>query len=138
MQHTVKTLPLWKKIIYAFGRLWDAITDPIIATMSDRSKSRFGRRRKFLAIGGLPFALLSILAFTPPVNAMSPWNAVWLFVVVTLFYLFMTMYVTPFFAWLSELVHNPHERLFLKYAHFNYMGYRICNRLTGCGAAINV
>jgi Na+/melibiose symporter-like transporter len=100
-------------LIYAFGRLWDAITDPIIATMSDRSKSRFGRRRKFLAIGGLPFALLSILAFTPPVNGMSPWNAVWLFVVVTLFYLFMTMYVTPFFAWLSELGHNPRERLFL-------------------------
>ena len=72
MQHTVKTLPLWKKIIYAFGRLWDAITDPIIAAMSDRSKSSFGRRRKFLAISRLPFALLSILAFTPPVNAMSP------------------------------------------------------------------
>ena len=100
-------------LIYAFGRLWDAITDPIIAGMSDRSRSPFGRRRKFLAVSAFPFALLSILAFTPPVNALSPWNAVWLFVIVTLFYWFMTMYVTPFFAWLSELGHNPNERLFL-------------------------
>jgi len=72
-------------LIYAFGRLWDAVTDPIIAGMSDRSRSPFGRRRKFLAISAFPFALLSILAFTPPVNALSPWNAVWLFVIVTLF-----------------------------------------------------
>ncbi len=100
-------------LIYAFGRLWDAITDPIIATMSDRSTSPFGRRRKFLAISALPFALLGILSFIPPVKAVSVWNAVWLFVVVTLFYWFMTMYVTPFFAWLSELGHNPNERLFL-------------------------
>lgn len=100
-------------LIYAFGRLWDAITDPIIAGMSDRSRSPFGRRRKFLAISAFPFALLSILAFMPPVDALSPWNAVWLFVIVTLFYWFMTMYVTPFFAWLSELGHNPNERLFL-------------------------
>lgn len=100
-------------IIYAFGRLWDAITDPLIAGMSDRSRSPFGRRRKFLAIGAFPFALLSVLAFTPPVNNISSLNALWLFVVVTLFYWFMTMYVTPFFAWLSELGHNPNERLFL-------------------------
>ncbi|MGQ9842619.1 MAG: MFS transporter [Spirochaetota bacterium] len=100
-------------LIYAFGRLWDAITDPLIAGMSDRSRSPFGRRRKFLAVSAFPFALLSILAFTPPVNALSPWNAVWLFVIVTLFYWFMTMYVTPFFAWLSELGHNANERLFL-------------------------
>lgn len=100
-------------LIYAFGRLWDAITDPVIAGMSDRSRSPFGRRRKFLAVSAFPFALLSILAFMPPVNALSPWNAVWLFIIVTLFYWFMTMYVTPFFAWLSELGHNPNERLFL-------------------------
>lgn len=100
-------------LIYASGRFWDAITDPVIAGMSDRSRSPFGRRRKFLAVSAFPFALLSILAFMPPVNALSPWNAVWLFVMVTLFYWFMTMYVTPFFAWLSELGHNPNERLFL-------------------------
>ncbi|MCX7679055.1 MAG: MFS transporter [Spirochaetes bacterium] len=100
-------------IIFAFGRLWDAITDPLIAGLSDRSKSSFGRRRTFLAIGAFPFALLSVLAFIPPMKTVHMINVIWLFVVITLFYWFMTMYVTPFFAWMSELGHSPRERLFL-------------------------
>ncbi len=100
-------------LIFAFGRIWDAFTDPWIAGLTDRSTSPFGRRRKFLAIGALPFAFLGVLAFVPPVAGESVLNTVWLFVVVTLFYWFMTMYVTPFFAWMSELGHNPKERLFL-------------------------
>ena len=100
-------------LIFAFGRIWDAITDPIIAGLSDRSTSPFGRRRKFLAIGALPFAVLSVLAFTQPVQGVHIINTIWLFVIITLFYWFMTMYVTPFFAWMSELGHNPKERLFL-------------------------
>ena len=39
--------------------LFDAVTDPLIAGWSDRSRSPFGRRRKFLAIGAFPFALFS-------------------------------------------------------------------------------
>lgn len=100
-------------LIFAFGRLWDAITDPLIAGLSDRSNSPFGRRRKFLSVGAFPFAMLGILAFIPPVKEVHFANVIWLFIVVTLFYWFMTMYVTPFFAWMSELGHNPKERLFL-------------------------
>jgi len=40
-------------------------------------------------------------------------NVAWLFGTVIVFYWFMTMYVTPFFAWMSELGHSPKERLFL-------------------------
>ncbi|SHN62757.1 MFS/sugar transport protein [Fervidobacterium gondwanense DSM 13020] len=41
------------------SRLFDAITDPLVATLSDRSKLKLGRRRGYLAISVLPFALLS-------------------------------------------------------------------------------
>lgn len=98
-------------IIFALGRLFDAITDPVIAGLSDRGKFKFGRRRTFLAISALPFAILSVLAFMPPVGGASTLNAVFLTVVVLLFYLFMTMYVTPYFALLSEIGHTPNERL---------------------------
>lgn len=93
------------------SRLFDAVTDPLIAGWSDRSKSGFGRRRKFLLIGSVPFAILSFLVFMPPVQASNSLNTVWLFVTIILFYFFMTMYVTPFFALMSELGHNPDERL---------------------------
>ncbi|HAW86354.1 MAG: hypothetical protein A2087_07265 [Spirochaetes bacterium GWD1_61_31] len=93
------------------SRIFDAVTDPLIAGLSDRSRSPFGRRRKFLLIGAIPFSLLSFLVFFPPVAGASPLNSVWLFVTIILFYLFMTIYVTPFFALLSELGHAPDERL---------------------------
>ena len=93
------------------SRLFDAVTDPLIAGLSDRSQSKLGRRRKFLLLGSFPFALLSVLVFMPPVEGDSVWNAVWLFATIILFYFFMTMYVSPFYALISELGHNPEERL---------------------------
>lgn len=98
-------------LAYALGRVFDAVTDPVIAGLSDRSKSKFGRRRIYLAVSVLPFSLLSLLIFTPPMKGSSPINTVWVFVMVLVFYWFMTMYVTPYFAWLSELGHTPKERL---------------------------
>ncbi len=98
-------------LIFASGRLFDAITDPLVAVLSDRNKSNFGKRRLFLAISVLPFALFSVLVFIPITNFVSIINAIWLFFTVLLFYWFMTMYVTPFFALMSEIGHNPNERL---------------------------
>ncbi|MBI9101562.1 MAG: MFS transporter [Spirochaetales bacterium] len=97
-------------IIAALSRVFDGITDPLIAGLSDRSNSKFGRRRIFMAIGALPFAVLSILIFIP-LSGSAIVNSVLLMVFTFLFYLFMTMYVTPFFALLSELGHTPDERL---------------------------
>jgi len=97
--------------ITMFGRFWDAITDPWIATLSDRSKSKKGRRISFMRNSAIPVAISTVMVFWSPFNAESPWNAVFLIVSITLYYLFITMYVTPFFALLSELGHTPQERL---------------------------
>lgn len=97
--------------ITMLGRLFDAITDPWIATLSDRSKSKKGRRISFMRNASIPFALTTVLVFWSPVNGESGVNVVFLTVMLLLFYLFLTMYVTPFFALLSELGHTPEERL---------------------------
>jgi Na+/melibiose symporter-like transporter len=55
--------------------------------------------------------LLSVLVFMPPVDGSSTINIIWLFVTIILFYFFMTMYVSPFYALISELGHSPEERL---------------------------
>ncbi|HOM74580.1 MAG TPA: MFS transporter [Fervidobacterium sp.] len=76
------------------------MTDPLVATLSDRSRLKFGKRRGFLAINVVPFAILPFLLFLPPsTNFMI--NTVRLFVMIIAFYWFMMMYVTPFFAWMS-------------------------------------
>ncbi len=98
-------------LIAGAGRILDAVTDPIIAGLSDRSTHPFGRRRIFMAIGGLPFILFSVLAFFPPIHDVSWINSAWLLVMVLLFYIFMTIYITPYFALMSELGHTSEERL---------------------------
>ncbi|MBU3189646.1 MFS transporter [Clostridium bowmanii] len=98
-------------LITMLGRFFDAVTDPWIATLSDRSKSKKGRRISFMQKAAIPFAVCTVLMFWSPVKGESPINAIFLTVVLLLFYLFLTMYVTPFFALLSELGHTPEERL---------------------------
>lgn len=98
-------------LIAAAGRLWDAITDPFIANLSDRWQGRRGKRMPFLLAGALPSALFVTLMFVPVVSGESGWNIAWLFGMQTLFYVFLTVYVTPYFALLPELGHTPNERL---------------------------
>jgi len=93
------------------GRFIDAITDPWIATLSDRSTARRGRRISFMARGGLPMVVFMILVFTPPSVSPGPQNVIWLALTLFLFYLFYTIYVTPYFALIAELGHTPQERL---------------------------
>ncbi|WP_233440927.1 MFS transporter [Leptospira biflexa] len=98
-------------VVAAVGRLWDAFTDPLIANSSDRFFSRFGRRIPFLFLGGIPSAVFCWLIFVPPHNFVSSTNLVWMTSFMLLFYLFLTVYVTPFFALIPELGHTPEERL---------------------------
>ncbi len=102
-------------LINAGGRIWDAITDPIVANLSDRSRARMGRRRVFLAFSAIPTALFAFLVFLPIAGGSTAsgqtLNALWLIVTITLYYLFITMYCTPYNALISELGHTPDERL---------------------------
>ena len=95
-----------------FGRIFDAVTDPLIASLSDRCKSKAGRRIPFMRIAAIPFALTTVLTFWSPVNGGESWlNAGFLFLMLTLFYLFMTMYCTPYNALIPELGTDQKTRM---------------------------
>ena len=97
--------------ITALGRVFDAFTDPMIASLSDRCTSKNGRRIPFLKWVSLPLALATVLVFWSPVNEKSWINAVFLLVMVLAYYLFITAYCTPYNALISELGHTQQERL---------------------------
>src|SRR5688572_22830196 len=44
-------------LIYFIAQFWDAINDPLIGTLSDRTRSRFGRRRSWMLFAAIPFGL---------------------------------------------------------------------------------
>lgn len=97
--------------ITAFGRVFDAVTDPLIASLSDRCKSKEGRRIPFMKWASLPLALSVIAIFWSPVNQTSWWNAGFLFVMVMFFYFALTTYCTPYNALIPELGHNQKLRM---------------------------
>ncbi|MDV6319116.1 MFS transporter [Chromohalobacter sp. HP20-39] len=52
--------------LFLVTRLWDAITDPIVGLMADRTRSRFGRLRPYLLFFSLPLGVVLALTFTTP------------------------------------------------------------------------
>lgn len=79
-------------IIGYIGGLVTVAYSPVVSTWSDRSRSRFGRRKIFMIVSFLPISVLSYLMFSPPVDHVSPVNAVWLFAVIILLNVFRATY----------------------------------------------
>lgn len=100
-------------IIAAICRLFDAVTDPLIASMSDRSKNPKGRRIPFMRASAIPFAVTCVLVFCAPVQATSKLNSAWVLGFLILFYLFMTMYCTPYNALISEFGKTQEDRMYI-------------------------
>ena len=103
-------------LITALSRVFDAVSDPLIASLSDRSKNKRGRRIPFMQYAAIPLSLVTVLLFCAPVDQISGWNIVWISVFVVLFYLFMTMYCTPYNALISEFGKTQDDRMFISTA----------------------
>ena len=99
-------------LITALSRVFDAVTDPLIATWSDRSTNKRGRRIPFMQIAAVPFAAVTVLLFCVSFGAVWA-NVLWVSIMIVLFYLFMTMYCTPYNALISEFGQNQEDRMFI-------------------------
>lgn len=111
-------------IALVVGRIIDGLADPIIASLSDNSRSPLGRRKVFMLWSGLPLAAFGSLIFFPPQPGdVSMLNGVWLGAILCLFYIAYTGYVNPFLSLISDLGHTEDLRLKLstKVALFGLM-----------------
>jgi GPH family glycoside/pentoside/hexuronide:cation symporter len=97
-------------------RIFDAITDPWIASLSDRSRNPKGRRIPFMQKAAVPFAVITVLVFFAPVESISTINIIWVLVFLILYYLFMTMYCTPYNALISEFGKTQEDRMYISTA----------------------
>ena len=102
-------------------RIFDAVTDPWIASLSDRSRNPKGRRIPFMKRAAIPFAIVTVLVFCTPFGGgksgdTNPLNIVWVLVTLILFYLFMTMYCTPYNALISEFGKTQEDRMYISTA----------------------
>jgi glycoside/pentoside/hexuronide:cation symporter, GPH family len=113
------------------GRTWDYINDPLIGHLSDRTRSRWGRRRPFLLFGFLPFALaFTLLWWKPPISA--PLGlAVYYALAYLLYDAAATFVYMPYFALTPELTLDYDERTSLT-------GYRMAFSILGSLVAFTV
>jgi len=94
-------------IIFAF---WDAFNDPIIGVISDRTKSRIGRRKIWLYVTSIPMAIIIILLWTPPLDASHFIIFIYYLVVIMVFDLVYTFYTVNINALWPEMFLTTEER----------------------------
>ena len=97
-------------IILFIGKAWDAIIDPFMGQLSDRTRSRFGRRRIFFLLGGLPvFASWVMLWYCFGITGTTA-----KFIYYTLSFIFFstafTIVMVPYNAILSDMVRDYNRR----------------------------
>ena len=124
-------LPLTFSAVLLGGRVIDAIADPVIARLSDNHRGRRGRRLPFLLVSAVPYVVVYVALFLPPVAERSPVNALYLGVGLALYFTLFTTYVGPYLALLADLSATTADRVDLSTA-------KAVATLLGAGVALIV
>ena len=97
-------------VFLALARSLDVVTDPTMSYWTDSLRSKFGRRRPFLAIGCIPYGLCLVGLLTPPRSLSSTAVSIWFGVFYICFFLCTTFCNIPYDAMGPELTDNPEDR----------------------------
>ena len=93
-------------VLMLVTRIWDAVSDPMMGIIADRTKTRWGKYRPYLLFFALPFAICGVLLFTTPENGKTLWAYV-------TYILMMTVYTginVPYGAMLNTMTADSDEK----------------------------
>lgn len=96
-------------VLMLVTRIWDAVSDPMMGIISDRTNTRWGKYRPYLLWIAVPFAISGVLLFTKP-NFGETGNTVWAFVT---YILMMTVYTAinvPYGSMLGVMTEDSDEK----------------------------
>ncbi|WP_107666315.1 MFS transporter [Cyanothece sp. BG0011] len=97
-------------IIVMIGKIWDAINDPLIGWLSDRTRSRFGRRYPWMILGSIPLGLSCVLLWTIPPNNHQTFMIIYYTLIALVFYTAFTAVLLPYSALSAELTQDYNDR----------------------------
>lgn len=112
-------------IVLLIGKIWDAINDPIVGVLSDRTRTRWGRRRPWILFGAIPFGIFFFLHWIVPQFSTDPsanqWGLFWYYVAIAiLFNMAYTAVNLPYTALTPELTQDYNERTSLTSFRFGF------------------
>lgn len=106
-------------IIVLLSNLWDAVTDPIVGNLSDRTRSRWGKRRPWLLFGAVPFGLAFMSQWIVPPFNQTGLFFYYLFAAIAMKTAFTTVNI-PYTALTPELTNDYDERTSLTSFRFAF------------------
>jgi len=92
------------------GKIWDAVNDPLFGWISDRTTSRFGKRRVYMIFGALPLAISVMLVWFVPGGLADPLVFLWIVGTFVLYDTMNTLTSVPYYALTAELTQDYDER----------------------------
>jgi len=112
-------------------RIVDAVTDPVMGAVADRTRSRWGKFRPWLLFGGLPLAAAGVLTFTTP-DLGGTGKLVWAYLTYSLLMLLYTVASMPYSALSGVMTARSQERTTLISARFlfAFTGGALVNKYT--------
>jgi GPH family glycoside/pentoside/hexuronide:cation symporter len=107
------------------GKIWDAINDPMVGVLSDRTKHPSGRRLPWMLYGAIPFGITFFLQWIVPHfsnnKTANSWSLFWYYVIIAiLFNTFYTVVNLPYTALTPELTQDYNERTSLNSFRFSF------------------
>ena len=131
MTNVLKIDPLLAGVIVFIPKIFDAVTDPLIGTISDRLKTNKSRRRPFMLIGAFLSSLSFLMIFTTPIFDSQWITAGYIFSALMIYSLAMTLFNIPYLAMPAEMTDDYHERTSIH--GYRVVYYRIAGLLSGAG-----
>ncbi|MCL2128852.1 MAG: MFS transporter [Treponema sp.] len=128
---TVGIAAAWAGAAVMIGKAWDAVTDPMMGFISDRTLSRWGRRRVYLLFGAVPMLLSMIFFFTSPQYLPYSLHVAWAIAALMLLNTASTVINVPYASLTPELTSDYHEQSSLNGYRF---GCAVFGTIAGAGA----
>jgi GPH family glycoside/pentoside/hexuronide:cation symporter len=95
--------------IFLVAKAWDAVSDPVVGYLSDRTRSRWGKKRPYLLFGALPLGLFFFLLFaSPPIP--QEYKAAYGLIMFLLVCTFYAIVNVPYGALAASMTLDSHER----------------------------
>jgi GPH family glycoside/pentoside/hexuronide:cation symporter len=126
---------VWAGAAWMIGKFWDAVTDPVMGYVSDRTRSRWGRRRPYLLFGAVPMMLTMGFFFTSPGIDNPFLLTLWAVAALMLLNTAATVINIPYSSLTPELTDDYHERTSLNGYRF---GCAIFGTILGAAATLPI
>lgn len=102
--------PALAGLILFITRIYDVFSDPMIGFLSDTTRSRWGRRRPWMALGAFMCGLALIFTFNVPALASMNALAIYQLIVLIAYFTGYTLFYVPFMAMPAEMTDDYNER----------------------------